>query len=104
MPFRCFVLQARLRPHWYGSTSACFTQAPIYRDDLVELIGWTITEGHYRRPPDYQSSAVILAQDCAANPAHVERIRALAAAFRAQGTTVSEYNHEGSKLHWYFRK
>jgi hypothetical protein len=66
-----------------GGTPMCFAQAPVYTDEFVELIGWAITEGHYQSAPDYQSSAVILAQDSAANPAYVERIRALAAHFRS---------------------
>jgi hypothetical protein len=88
-----------------GGRPACFAQTPFYDDELVELIGWTITEGHYNRAPDYRPSSVILAQDSAANPGYVERIRMLAAHFRAQGATASEYAYgDDSKLHWYFGK
>src|SRR5262249_22753286 len=83
----------------------CFAQTPIYDDEFVELIGWTITEGHYQSAPDYRSSAVILAHDSAANPGYVARTRMLAAHFRAQGATASEYAYgDDSKLHWYFGK
>jgi uncharacterized protein YodC (DUF2158 family) len=88
-----------------GGTPACFTQVRTYDDEFVELIGWTITEGHYQSAPDYQSSAVILAQDSAANPAYVERIRMLAVHFKAPRATVSEYAYDGdTRLHWYFGK
>lgn len=87
-----------------GGTPACFARTSVYPDEFVELIGWAITEGHYQSAPDYRSSAVILAQDSAANPAYVERIRTLAARFRAQGATVTEYGHEITRLHWYFGK
>jgi hypothetical protein len=88
-----------------GGIPRCFVQTPIYDDEFVELIGWTITEGHYQSAPDYRSSAVILAQDSAANPTYVERIRMLAAHFRAQGATATEYAYgDDSKLHWYFGK
>jgi hypothetical protein len=88
-----------------GGTPVCFAQTSIYDDEFVELIGWIITEGHYQSAPDYRSSAVILAQDSAANPAYVGRIRMLAAHFRAQGATASEYAYsEDTKLHWYFGK
>jgi hypothetical protein len=64
-----------------------------------------ITEGHYQRAPGYQARGVVLAQDIAANPAYAERIRALAAHFRAQGATASEYAYgDDTKLHWYFGK
>ena len=88
-----------------GGTPRCFAQAPNYDDEFIELIGWTITEGHYQSAPDYRSSAVILAQDSAANPAYVGRIRMLAAHFRARGATATEYGYgDATRLHWYFGK
>ncbi len=88
-----------------GGTPACFAPAPIYTDEFVELVGWVITEGHYQSAPGYQARGVIVTQDYAANPAYVERIRALAAHFRAEGATVSEYAYgHDTKLHWYFGK
>jgi hypothetical protein len=68
-----------------GGTPACFAPAPVYTDQFAELIGWVITEGHYQATPGHQARGVILAQDKVVNPAYVERIRALAAHFRAQG-------------------
>jgi hypothetical protein len=86
-----------------GGTPACFAPEPAYPDEFVELIGWVVTEGHYQTAPDYQARGVVLAQDEAANPAYVERIRVLAAHFRAQGATVSEYAYgNDTRLHWYF--
>jgi hypothetical protein len=88
-----------------GGTPACFAPALVHSYEFVELIGWVVTEGHYQAAPGYQARGVILAQDEAANPSYVERIRALAAHFRAQGATTSEYAYAGdTKLHWYFGK
>jgi hypothetical protein len=88
-----------------GGTPACFAPAPAYPDEFVELIGWVVTEGHYQVAPDYRARGVVVAQDEAANPAYVERIRVLASHFRAQGATVSEYAYgDDTKLHWYFGK
>jgi hypothetical protein len=88
-----------------GGTPAWSAAAPVYRDEFVELIGWVVTEGHYQAAPDYQARGVVLAQDEAANPAYVERIRVLAAHFRAEGATISEYGYgDDTKLHWYFGK
>ena len=48
---------------------------------------------------------MVIAQDAAVNPAYAERIRALAACFRVEGATVSEYGYGGGpRLHWYFGK
>jgi len=88
-----------------GGMPACFAPAPVYTDEFVELVGWVITEGHYQASPGYQARGVVLAQDTAANPAYVERIRGLAVHFRAEGATVSEYAYgDDTKLHWYFGK
>jgi hypothetical protein len=88
-----------------GGTPACFAAAPVYTDEFVELVGWVITEGHYQSSPEYQARGVIVAQDNAANPAYVERIRALAVHFKAGGATVSEYGYgDDPGLHWYFGK
>jgi hypothetical protein len=88
-----------------GGTPACFAPALVHSDEFVELIGWVVTEGHYQSAPGYQARGVVLAQDKAVNPAYVERIRALAAHFRAHGATASEYAYgDDTKLHWYFGK
>jgi hypothetical protein len=88
-----------------GGTPACFPATPVYTDEFVELLGWVITEGHYQIAPNYHARGVVIAQDCAANPAYVERIRALTAYFKAEGATVSEYGYgDDTKLHWYFGK
>lgn len=88
-----------------GSVLRWSTLPPIYDDEFVELIGWTITEGHYQSAANYRPTTVVLAQDSAANPAHVNRIRGLAAYFKTKGATVSEYGYgSDTKLHWYFGK
>src|SRR5258708_2820553 len=88
-----------------GGTPVCFAPAPVYADEFVELIGWVITEGHYQSAPGYQARGVVLAQDAGVNPGYAERIRVLAAHFRAEGATVSEYGYgDDTRLHWYFGK
>src|SRR5260221_6082761 len=88
-----------------GGTPACFAPAPVYTDEFVELIGWVITEGHYQSAPGYQARGVVLAQDAGVNPGYAERIGVLAAHFRAEGATVSEYGYgDDTRLHWYFGK
>ncbi len=82
-----------------GGAPACFASAPIYTDEFVELVGWVVTEGHYNR----ESHGVVLAQNTRVNLEYTARIRALAAYYKAEGATVSEYVYGDSPTaHWYF--
>lgn len=87
-----------------GEGTEAFAEYPTFADEFVELIGWAVTEGHYQQSKTKSPTSVIVAQSETANPDYCERIRALAKYFRAQGATVSEYDHAGNCLKWYFGK
>jgi hypothetical protein len=80
-----------------GGTPHCFAEQPIYEDELVELIGWTVTEGYYAT----DSNAVIVAQSPEVNPDKTERVRLLAKYFAEKGATTRE-RPGGGATHFYF--
>ena len=73
-----------------GSFPQCFASEKTFSDELVELIGWAVTEGHYQKPP--ARTAVIIAQSETANPEKVENIRRLVKHFAGQGASAREMN------------
>ena len=83
-----------------GSTPQHWPTEPVLSDELVELLAWTVNEGHFK-PRGY---GVMLAQSQTHNPEYCERIRVLAKFFQGQGHTVSEYEVEPGKHQWYFGK
>ena len=85
-----------------GTVSESPTVSP-YSDEFVQLVAWSITEGHY--PPD-DRYGVRIAQSVTHNPDYVDEIRSLASHFVAGGCTASEYKVRHTKygdiLTWRF--
>lgn len=71
--------------------------APIYTDDLVELIGWAVTEGHFRKnPKSPNDTAINIGQSRRKNPENCERIRLL---LKRLGARWNEHdNHSGYEV------
>jgi len=89
-----------------GGVPQCFPTEKTFSDELVELIGWAVTEGHYAPPPVH--TAVTIAQSETANPENTWRIRRLVKLFAAQGATATEFDfhhsderYKGMKV-WHF--
>lgn len=82
-----------------GGTPLAFASVPKWSDELVETAAWYITEGW-----DHESGSIYLGQSVK-NPEYVARIRQLAAWWRDQGATFSEYapNSRGM-ITWYLGK
>lgn len=55
-----------------GRTST-WDPEPKYDDDIVELVGWAVTEGHFR----HRDVSITIGQSESANPLKVERLRDL---------------------------
>jgi len=66
--------------------------APSYEDDMVELVGWAVTEGYYRKDSD----AVVLSQSTVVNPEKCEKIRS---ALRSSGAKWSERDNGTNGVH-----
>lgn len=71
-----------------GGTPMVFADQPKWSDQLVETVGWYVTEGHNQ---DYD--AIVITQDARVNPEHADRIRALLGWWKAQAPTSAEYSY-----------
>ena len=86
-----------------GGTTIHWPVEKTYSDEMVELVAWTISEGHYKP----RGHGVMISQSETHNFEYCERIRLLAKHFRTEGHTVSEYPLQGAdagKTQWYFGK
>jgi hypothetical protein len=70
-----------------GGLPLCFADEQKWTDDLVELVGWYITEGvdHWNQTGTH---SVYLSQK---NPKYLPALQRLAASWRAQGASFNEY-------------
>lgn len=71
-----------------GGLPFAFAETPTFSDELVELIGWAVTEGHYIKAHD---KGVHISQSERVNPDLAERLRGLVKHFAGQGATASVY-------------
>jgi hypothetical protein len=87
-----------------GGTPFEFSETATYTDELVELVAWVVTEGHYQsNPAKPGAQGIIFSQSVTANPEKVERIRALLKKF--DDCTISEYDYEyANSLQFYLGK
>jgi hypothetical protein len=89
-----------------GGIPAAFSHEPKWSDELVETVGWYVTEGCdlYSGPRDWHS--INISQSEIANPEHVEEIRRLASYWRAEGGTFTEgrARRTDGKVAWYLGK
>lgn len=80
-----------------------FASEMTFSNELVELIGFAVTEGHYIKAHD---KGVHISQSESANPEQVDRLRYLVKHFKSQNATASEYlsNRQGhySQCHDYY--
>jgi hypothetical protein len=65
-----------------------------YSDDFVELVGWAVTEGHYRA----KGTAINVSQSEQANPEHCERIRLVLKRLRADFVERDNGSNNGVRL------
>lgn len=71
---------------------------PKYSDALVELVAWTMTEGHSRPHPRTGRATLILKQSLSVNPHHHASItRALNEMFGPPRLTLKWHTHGGSR-------
>lgn len=87
-----------------GGTPNGFASTPLHEDELVELIGWAITEGYYTKRPHKNDTSVRIYQDERANPEKVHRIRLLAKYYRGLGATASENTTRETYKMFFFGK
>ena len=89
-----------------GGAPACFLAEAAFDDDLVELLGWVVTEGWFTtQTPNHVG--VGISQSQTANPQETARIRALVERFNARGDRISETQYQarynGSTIsEWHF--
>jgi hypothetical protein len=83
-----------------GGYPQCFISHPVYSDEFVELIGWTVTEGWY---PKGSSLGVRIGQSIKKNPEKAQRLVQLAKYFSDLGATTSQYDRK-SMIDFYFGK
>lgn len=85
-----------------------FRDEPEFSNELVELIGWVVTEGHFQSYMSKDLAGVVVSQSRDANPECVERLRKLAIHFEEEGAqdgaSISEYkyNYDLGKSSFYF--
>lgn len=79
-----------------GGQPGCFAETAVYSDELVELLGWVVTEGwvNWLRPSTPNQNGCGFSQSDTANPEKVTRIRDLVARLRRQGHEISETRAE----------
>lgn len=82
-----------------GGTPFEFANTPVFSDEFVELVGWTVTEGYYAK----RGYSVVLRQSQSVNPEYCERIRSLGKHFAGQGATFTERPGENANF-FYFGK
>lgn len=73
-----------------GGIPTHFPTQPKYDDELVETIGWFITEGWYGLQGTSSRPVTVLSQSTIQNPEFVQDIRRLGAYWRDQGQTFTE--------------
>lgn len=86
-----------------GGTPNSFAETATHSDEMVELIGWVVTEGYYTKRVGKNDTSVRVYQDEAANPEKTHRIRLLAKHFSTEGRT-SEHHSRGTYRMFYFGK
>lgn len=86
-----------------GGGKPVSSEIEVYSDELVELVGWYVTEG-----TDTDGTSCMVSQSEAANPQYCERIDGLALHFRERGATATACKaHDsgwGPIRQWYFGK
>lgn len=90
-----------------GGKPSCFAEFPIYQDELVELVGWIVTEGTRCYTSKGNAYAYTVAQDEVANPANTDRLRQLVNHFKDRGASCKEYDSnraKASQKDFYFGK
>jgi len=87
-----------------GGKPRQFAVVPTHSDEMVELIGWTVTEGYYTKRPGKNDTSVRVYQDERANPEKVHRLRILAKHFRSLGATVTEHTTREAYKMFFFGK
>jgi hypothetical protein len=90
-----------------GGTPAGFAIEATISDDIVELLGWVMTEGWYVKPQTPNHVSVGFCQSETANPEKVGRIRQMVVRLRAAGHRIGETSsiarYNGSTmLEWHF--
>ncbi len=84
-----------------GDPHMAFASNGTFADELVEVIGWVVTEGNYAK----DSLGVTVTQSEMVNPEHVERLRILIKYFSDQGATATEQSpRRGGECTFYFGK
>lgn len=84
-----------------GNADAVFAEYPKLDDEIVETIGWIITEGAYDSRPG--KNAISIKQSITANPQHVQSIRRLIQWWQERGATFTEHKrvYENGCVAWY---
>ena len=72
-----------------GGLPQGFAERETLADEMVELLGWVLAEGHYQA----RGNSVIVSQSRSHNPEHCARLRDIQKHFSDQGATVSEYEY-----------
>jgi hypothetical protein len=89
-----------------GGTSFAFAAQPKWDDELVETVGWYITEGcdAYSGPNDWHS--ITISQSWTKNPDHVRSIRRLMRYWQRSGGTFTESAKpmDNGCYNWYLGK
>ena len=85
-----------------GGVPAHFPTEPKYDDELVETVGWFVTEGWYGLQGTAANPITTLSQSETKNPTHTASIRRLAAYWRKQGGSFTEQRkRENGVVCWY---
>lgn len=88
-----------------GGIPLCFANEPVFSTELVELIGWTVTEGTLNRDGQGNVYGVQIGQSEQANPDQVDKLSRLVKHFQSQGVSasISNMNTDGHRV-FYFGK
>jgi len=89
-----------------GGISDCFPEEKTISDEMVELIGWVVTEGTINYSENGTAYGITVSQDMDHNPECVNNIRTLVSYFKIQGATTSEGHSKAfpSQRKFYFGK
>jgi len=90
-----------------GGAPDGFAQTGTLSDDLIELLGWVMTEGCFVKPQTPGHISIHFCQSETANPQKVVAIRSMVASLREGGHRISETSsvapYNGSTMcYWHF--
>lgn len=88
-----------------GGNSSCFSKEKKYSNELVELVGWAVTEGQVCYSEAGTDYGICISQSINHNPDWVDRLKSLVSYFSTHGTSSWRVKDQKSGDHsFYFGK